>query len=69
MPEGKSKEIDLLFVIASAPVGTVSMPESGSEPYIGLANVMELAMNELSDNFPAFFAEEAQTGPSSQCNT
>ena len=31
MPEGKTKTIDLLFLIANAPVPTQSIPESGSE--------------------------------------
>ena len=36
-------------------------PESGSGPYVGLALAMELAMNELSKKFPAFFAEAAKS--------
>ena len=66
LPETGSKKIDLLFVIANAPVKTASFPEDGSEPYVGLAEAMELAMNELSEHFPAFFVEE--TEPSKQCN-
>ena len=61
MTDGKTKKVDLLFLIASAPVATASVPESGSEPYAGLAIAMELATNELSKKFPAFFAEEAKS--------
>ena len=49
--------MDLLFLIASAPVGTLSMPEAGSESYVGLAVALELAMNELAEKFPIFFAQ------------
>lgn len=58
LPAGKTKEIDLLFVIASAPVATTSLPEAGSGPYLGLAHAMELAMNELSNEFPEFVGEK-----------
>ena len=58
MPEGANKTIDLLFLMANAPVSTLSLPESGSEAYIGLARVMEIATKELSEKFPAFFGEE-----------
>ena len=61
MPEGATKTIDLLFLMANAPVSTLSLPESGSESYIGLAKVMELATKELSEKFPAFFGEDQQT--------
>ena len=64
LPEGGPKKVDLLFLIASAPVKTGSLPEAGSEPYVGLALTMELAMNELSEKFPSFFVEESQ--PSNQ---
>ena len=60
LPKGKTKNVDLLFVIAHAPVKTASLPEAGSGPYVGLANAMELAVNELSKKFPAFFVEERQ---------
>ena len=56
LPENQTRTIDVLFVIASAPVKTGSLPEAGSESYVGLAIAMELAMNELSEKFPAFFA-------------
>ena len=65
LPEGANKTIDLLFLIANAPVGTLSLPKHGSEAYIGLATAMELAMNEMSEEFPAFFAKEAE--PSGKC--
>ena len=67
MPEAGSKNIDLLFLIANAPVKTVSFPEGGSESYAGLAEAMELATNELSKLFPAFFVEEFE--PSEACIT
>ena len=57
LPNGQSKKIDVLFLIASAPVATGSMPDAGSESYVGLSIAMELAMNELSEKFPAFFGE------------
>ena len=60
LPETGSKKIDLLFLIANAPVKTASFPEDGSESYVGLAEAMELAMNELSEHFPAFFVEETE---------
>ena len=65
LPEGTTKTIDLLFVIANAPVGTVCLPKHGSEAYVGLATAMELAMDEISKEFPAFFVGEAE--PSVQC--
>ena len=55
LPNGQSKKVDILFVIASAPVATGSLPDAGSESYAGLAIAMELAMDELSERFPAFF--------------
>ena len=55
LPDGKNKTIDVLFLIASAPVTTGALPESGSGSYVGLALTMELAMNELAEKFPAFF--------------
>ena len=60
LPDGNTKTIDVLFVIANAPVATVSLPQDGSQSYVGLANTMELAMNELYTKFPAFFVEEAE---------
>ena len=41
------------------------MPDAGSESYVGLAIAMELAMNELSEKFPAFFG--GKTRPSTGC--
>ena len=57
LPNGQSKKVDVLFLIASAPVSTGSLPDAGSESYAGLPIAMELAMNELSENpdFSAFF--------------
>ena len=66
LPNGETKTIDLLFLIASAPVATGALPESGSGSYVGLALSMELAMNELAEKFPSFFPENAQ--PSSNDN-
>ena len=67
LPNDQSKKVDVLFLIASAPVATGSLPEAGSESYVGLAIAMELAMNELSENpdFSAFFG--GATRPSSGC--
>ena len=45
----KNKTIDLLFLIASAPVSTVSLPVAGSEAYMGTAKGMELATQALSN--------------------
>ena len=67
LPKTGTKKVGLLFVIANAPVKTASLPEAGSASYVGLAASMELAMNELSTQFPAFFVGEA--GPPSQCKT
>ena len=53
--KNQTRQVDVLFVIASAPVATGSLPEAGSESYVGLAIAMELAMNELAEKFPAFF--------------
>ena len=53
----QNKTVDIIFLIASAPVATGSMPEAGSESYVGLAIAMELAMNELAEKFPTFFGE------------
>ena len=64
LPSGQTKTVDLLFVIASAPVATGSLPEAGSESYVGLAVAMELAMNELAEKFPDFFLKG--TRPSNQ---
>ena len=55
LPKNQTRQVDVLFVIASAPVKTGSLPEAGSESYVGLAIAMELAINELSERFPAFF--------------
>ena len=60
MPKGNTKTIDLLFLMANAPVATQSLPESGSEPYVGLTNAMKLAMEELSRKFPEYFNEEGR---------
>ncbi len=60
MPNGRTKKVDILFLIASAPVATGSLPEAGSESYVGLAIAMELAMNELAEKFPSFFVEKAR---------
>merc|ERR1712224_767758 len=35
MSEGSNKTIDLLFLMANAPVSTLSLPESGSQSYVG----------------------------------
>ena len=56
LPKNQTRKVDVLFVIASAPVKTGSLPEAGSESYVGLAIAMELAMNELAQKFPEFFA-------------
>ena len=58
MPKDNRKTVDLLFVIASAPVSTLSSPVGGAQSYAGTALAMEHAMMELSDKFPRFFGEE-----------
>ena len=55
LQEGKTKTIDLLFLMANAPVKTASLPLGGSESYIGTAATMEFAMEKLSEKFPKFF--------------
>ena len=69
LPEGTTKTIDLLFVIANVPFGGLltSPNDGGSEAYVGIATAMELAMNEISTKFPAFFVGE--TSPASHCKT
>ena len=54
LPEGRTKNIDLLFLMANAPVATLSMPETGSQSYAGMARDMELAVGSLLDMFPHF---------------
>ena len=61
LKNGTTKTVDLLFLIASAPVATGALPEAGSEPYAGLAIAMQLAMEELSREFPPFFDQETKT--------
>ena len=60
LPKNETRKVDILFLIASAPVKTGSLPEAGSESYAGLAIAMELAMNELARKFPTFFATGAR---------
>ena len=50
--------MDLLFVMANAPVGLMPMPVDGSQAYVGLARIMEHAINELHETFPDFFGAE-----------
>lgn len=57
LPETGPKQVDILFLIANAPVKTGALPDAGSEPYAGLANAMEIATRELYETFPAFFVE------------
>ena len=57
LPKNQTRQVDVLFVIASAPVKTGSLPEAGSESYVGLAVAMELAMDELAEKFPSFFVQ------------
>ena len=54
MPEGANKTIDLLFLMANAPVSTLSLPKTGSESYIGLVKVMELATKDCTRIFRHF---------------
>ena len=65
-PEGESPKIDLLFLIANAPVPTASLPEGGLGSYVGLAVTMKLAMDELYNKFPLFFGEDTE---SRECET
>ena len=60
LPEGQSKQIDILFLIANAPVKTTTIPEEGSESYVGTAVGMQLATEALSEIFPTFFAQEEE---------
>ena len=57
LPEDKvgKEKVDILFLIANAPVETASMPETGSQKYTGLATDMKLAMDALLKKFPTFF--------------
>ena len=57
LPEDKvgKEKVDILFLIANAPVSTASVPETGSQPYVGLATDMKLAMDSLIEKFPTFF--------------
>ena len=58
LPKGETdKTIDILFLIANAPVSTVSLPITGSQPYVGMAVAMQHATEALSKKFPSFFAE------------
>ena len=60
MPRGANKTIDLLLLMANAPVPTLLLrllPGSGSEAYTGPANAMKLATEELVIRFPGFFGE------------
>ena len=52
LPDNETHTIDLLFLMSHAPVSTASVPDDGSQSYVGLANSMELAMDELSTMFP-----------------
>ena len=54
LPGGRTKTIDVMFLMANAPVATLSMPETGSQSYVGMAVDMELAMESLLDMFPGF---------------
>ena len=54
---GQTKTMDLLFLMTSAPISTISDPESGSEGYLGMAVGTKLAMESLANMFPSFFAE------------
>ena len=58
IPKDSSRTIDLLFVMANAPVKTASLVAGGAESYVGIAVAMELAMEELSRRFPSFFPQE-----------
>lgn len=57
LPEDKvgKEKVDILFLIANAPVETASMPETGSQKYTGLATDMKLAMDALLKKFPTYF--------------
>lgn len=60
LPEGRaSKPVELLFLMANAAVGTMSLPVSGSESYAGTAVTMKLAMEALHKKFPEFFGEKS----------
>ena len=61
LPDNGTYTIDLLFLMSNAPVATASFPEAGSESYVGLANAMELAMDELSTMFPEMLRGETKS--------
>ena len=61
LPDNETHTIDLLFLMSNAPVPTASFPEAGSEAYVGLANAMELAMDELSTMFPEILRGETKS--------
>ena len=61
LPGDKTYTIDLLFLMSNAPVSTASFPEAGSQSYVGLANSMELAMDELSTIFPEMLLGETKS--------
>ena len=59
LPKNNSRKVDLLFLIANAPVETTSLPVTGSESYIGTAVTMEFAMRKLlSEKFQSFFPDD-----------
>ena len=63
LPKGfksQIQKVDILFLIANAPVATASLPERGSQSYVGLATEMELAMQTLVEKFPIFFGEQGE---------
>ena len=58
IPKDGPKTIDLLFVMANAPVKTLGLAAAGGECYVGTTVSMRLAMEELSNKFPSFFPQE-----------
>jgi len=61
LPDNGTHTIDLLFLMSNAPVSTASFPDAGSESYVGLANAMELAVDELSTIFPEILRGETKS--------
>ena len=55
--------------MSNAPVSTASFPDAGSEAYVGLANAMELAMDELSTIFPEMLRGETKSSNPSKSTT
>ena len=61
LPDNETHTIDLLFLISNTPVSTTPFPDTGSKAYVGLVNVMELSVDELSSIFPEMLRGETKS--------